>query len=84
MGEVGSDGGGEQSHGGSGAEHGIEVDTRPNEQGSGQGEQHEGRGGEAERQLRGDVGEDVVVDFVLCRVLAVGGEEEGAHMAAEI
>lgn len=74
----------EESHGGGGAEDGVEVDARPDEEGVVQGEEDEGRGGEAEGGLGGEVGRGVVVGFVGRGAGAVGGEEEGADVAADV
>jgi len=73
-----------ESHDRGGAENGVEVDARPDEQGVAQGEEHEGRGGEAEGGLRCEVGGAVVVGFVGRGTRAVGGEEEGTDVAADV
>lgn len=49
-----------------------------------QGEEHEGRGGEAEGGLRCEVGKGVVVGFVGRGAGAVGGDEEGTDVAADV
>lgn len=49
-----------------------------------QGEEDEGRGGEAEGRLGGKVRSGVVVGFVGRGAGAVGGEEEGADVAADV
>lgn len=49
-----------------------------------QGEEDEGRGGEAEGGLGGEVRSGVVVGFVRRGAGAVRGEEEGADVAADV
>ncbi len=73
-----------ESHGCGGAEDGVEIDARPDEEGVAQGEEHEGRGGEAEGGLGCEVGEGVVVGFVGRGAGAVGGKEERADVAADV
>lgn len=77
-------GGGEEGKGGGGGEDGVEVDAGPNEEGGGESEEHEGRGGEGECELGGEVAEDVVVRFIARWGLAVRLEEKRSDVAPEV
>lgn len=76
--------GGEGSEGGSRADDAVEVYTGPDEYRVVEAEEDERDYGEAERELGDYPAEDVVVPLVGGWLGAVGGEEEGAHVAAEI
>lgn len=76
--------GGEGSEGGCRADDAVEVYTGPDEYRVVEAEEDERDYGEAERELGDYPAEDVVVPLVGGWLGAVGGEEEGAHVAAEI
>ena len=76
--------GSEERHGNGYADDGVEVDVRPEAQRVLEVEDDEGRGAEAEGELRGEVAGEVVVDLVAGAFFAVGRREEGPDVAAEI
>jgi hypothetical protein len=82
--EPGFGGRGEERHGDCDADDGVEVDARPDQEGGVQVEDYEGGRREAEGELRDEVGCEIVVAFLGRGVEAVGGEEEGADVAAEV
>ncbi len=62
---------GEESYRCGRAYDGVEVDPSPDEQGGGEAQEDKGGCGEAEGRLGHEVGEDVVVDFILGGMLSV-------------
>ena len=76
--------GSEESNGCGGANDGVEIDAGPHAKGGWKCEEDEGRGGEAEGRLCGEVREDIVVDFIACGTLSVGAQEKGTDVAAEV
>lgn len=76
--------GGEGGEGGCSADDAVVVYTGPDEHRFVEAEENEGEYGEAERELSSYPAEDVVVPLVGGWLGAVGGEEEGAHVSAEI
>ena len=76
--------GGEEGHGEDDTDDGVEVDAGPDEEGGREGEQHEGGHGEGEGGLSRQETEEVIVQFVGGGAEAVGGEEEGADVSADV
>lgn len=76
--------GSEKRHNCRGANNNVKVNPRPNLNGRLQAEEHERGCGEAEGQLGGEVGDEVVIRFISRRALTVRCEEERSDISAEI
>lgn len=67
-----------------GADHGVEINTCPDEEGGWKRKEYERRDDEGEGQLGDEVGEDVIVDLVWGWLRGFGVKKEGAEVASAI